>query len=114
MSSFDNIAAAAILGSIANEKEMDNPNRPAHYNLMAASAGLGLAVGLELVSPTGSMTSAIAAGVVGGVALGLTADFLDALPQRDIPALLAFSGVAVVSMKAGRITADYFPGNLPE
>lgn len=108
MSDFDNIAAASVLGAIATDKE----TRPAGFHVSCAIAGVVVAAGLELLSPTGSKTSAIVAGVVGGAVVYASKDYLDAVPQNDLMGAISFGATALISMKAGRITADYFPGNV--
>lgn len=81
-------------------------------NLVGGVIGLTLAVGLELISPTGSKKSAAVAAVTGGVALTMAAPFLKAAPQSAMVASGAGIMTAYVGMCGGRITADYFPGNL--
>lgn len=81
-------------------------------NLIGGGIGLALAVGLELLSPTGSKKSAIVAGVTGGAVLAIAAPILKAAPQSAMVASGAGIMTAYVGMCGGRITADYFPGNL--
>lgn len=83
-------------------------------NMIGGSLGVMLGVGLELLSPTGSKTSAIISGVVGGATLALLSPVLKAAPQTT--GIQAGTGVltSFVSMSAGRIAADYFPGNLKD
>lgn len=81
-------------------------------NMIGAVMGVTLGVGLELLSPTGSKTSAITAGVVGGATLVILSPILKAAPQSTGIAATAGSLTSLVTMSAGRIAADYFPGNL--
>lgn len=81
-------------------------------NLIGGGIGITLAVGLELLSPTGSKKSAIMAGVAGGALLAATAPVLKAAPQSAMIASGAAIMTGYVGMCGGRITADYFPGNL--
>lgn len=81
-------------------------------NLIGGGIGLAVAVGLELISPTGSKKSAMVAGVTGGLALAMAAPILKAAPQSAMVASGAGIMTAYVGMCGGRITADYFPGNL--
>lgn len=104
--SFDKIAAASLLGAISSEKEVSENN----YNVGGAICGVALGVGLELLSPTGSLTSAVAAGVVGGLAVAAVKPALEHGPDGQVAALTCFVGGAAISMKAGRIAASYFPG----
>lgn len=83
-------------------------------NLIGGLVGVGIGVGLELLSPTGSVKSAAVAGVVGGGVLYLLNPYIDAVPQTTGLAAVTGGVTAYVSMAAGRITADYFPGNLSE
>lgn len=108
MSDFDNIAAASLLGAIATDKE----TRPEGFHVSCAIVGVVLGAGLELLSPTGSKTSAIVSAAVGGAAVYAAKDYLDAVPQNDFMGAISFGTAAIISMKAGRITADYFPGNV--
>lgn len=108
MSDFDNIAAASLLGAIATDKEA----RPEGFHVSCAIAGVVVAAGLELLSPTGSKTSAVVAAAVGGAAIYGAKNYLDAVPQNDFMGAISFGAATLISMKAGRITADYFPGNV--
>lgn len=81
-------------------------------NLIGGGMGLALAVGLELLSPTGSKKSAAVAAITGGVVLAVAAPILKAAPQTTMVASGAGIMTAYVGMCGGRITADYFPGNL--
>lgn len=81
-------------------------------NLIGGGIGLALAVGLELISPTGSKKSAAVAAITGGVVLGVAAPILKTAPQSAMVASAAGVMTAYVGMCGGRITADYFPGNL--
>ncbi len=104
--SFDKIAAASLLGAMASEKEISENN----HNVAGAVCGVGFGVALELLSPTGSLTSAVAAGVVGGLAVALVKPALEHGPDGQIATAVSFVGGATISMKAGRIAASYFPG----
>jgi hypothetical protein len=81
-------------------------------NLIGAALGVGIGVGLELLSPTGSKTSALVSGLAGGAVLAVVAPVLKVAPQATGIAAAAGTLTSFVSMSAGRITADYFPGNL--
>lgn len=81
-------------------------------NLIGGGIGLALAVGLELVSPTGSKKSAAVAAITGGAVLAFTAPVLKVAPQSTMVSAAAGIMTAYVGMCGGRITADYFPGNL--
>jgi len=85
-----------------------------NQNLIGACLGAAVAVGLELVSPTGSKTSAAVAAVVSGAAIVLAKPYLEAAPQTAGVAAAAAGVTAYAGMLGGRITADYFPGNLVE
>lgn len=81
-------------------------------NLIGGVIGCVVATGLELASPTGSKASAIMAAAASGGTLYATRKLLDNAPQSTGIAATAAGLTAYVGMVAGRITADYFPGNL--
>lgn len=85
-----------------------------NQNLIGACLGAAVAVGLELVSPTGSKTSAAVAAVLSGATIVLAKPYLEVAPQSTGVAAAAAGLTAYVGMVGGRITADYFPGNLVE
>lgn len=73
--------------------------------------GVGCSVLLELLSPTGSKTSAMAAAVAGGVVLKYSKGVLDAAPQNTVTSATAGVAAGYIAMTVGRATASYFPGN---
>lgn len=83
-------------------------------NLIGGGMGLALAVGLEMLSPTGSKKSALVAGAMGGGVLLVAAPILKVTPQCNAIAVAAASVTGYVGMVGGRVTASYFPGNLDD
>lgn len=83
-------------------------------NLIGGGLGLALAVGLELLSPTGSKKSALVAGAMGGATLLVAAPILKVAPQCNTIAVAAAGVTSYVGMVGGRVTASYFPGNLDD
>lgn len=81
-------------------------------NMAAAIAGVAGAVALELMSPTGSKTSAIVAAVAGGSAVYASRELINAAPTNAVLATGIGVTSAYIGMIAGRVAADYFPGNV--
>lgn len=81
-------------------------------NMAAAIAGVAGAVALELVSPTGSKTSAVVAAVTGGAAVYAARDLINAAPTNTPLATGIGVTSAYIGMLGGRVAADYFPGNV--
>lgn len=80
----------------------------ANTNLAAALAGVGLAVGLELVSTNGNKLSATVAAVTGGAAVYAAKDALRGYQSTGtavVSSLVAYK----LSAMAGRTVASYFP-----
>ena len=105
----DDIMKTAIMSAVVSKKE---EGMAAHKNLAGAIAGVAVGVGLELASPTGSIGSAITAGVAGGLLTYALKDTLEMAPQMNCIAVCSGLTTATVSMSMGRLAADYFPGNL--
>lgn len=80
----------------------------ANTNLAAALAGVGLAVGLELVSTNGNKLSATVAAVTGGAAVYAAKDALRGY-QSTGTAVVAGLVAYKLSAMAGRTVASYFP-----
>lgn len=99
------------LTSAINNAVNNSAPREEGFAFLCAVGGAAVAATLELISPTGSKTSAVVAAAVGGSVALVAEDYLDALPQNNLTGGLSFAVTAVISMKAGRIAADYFPGN---
>lgn len=81
-------------------------------NMAAAIAGVAGAVALELISPTGSKTSAVVAAVTGGAAVYASRDLINAAPTNGVIATGVACTSLYVGMIGGRVAADYFPGNV--
>lgn len=81
-------------------------------NMIGGVLGLTVAVALEVISPTGSKTSAVVAAVAGGAALYGARDLVNAAPQNPVLAAAVGTSSLYIGMLAGRIAADYFPGNI--
>lgn len=80
----------------------------ANTNLAAALAGVGLAVGLELVSTNGNKLSATVAAVTGGAAVYAAKNALSGYQSTGtavVSALVAYKLSAI----AGRTVSAYFP-----
>ena len=77
-------------------------------NLAAALAGVGLAVGLELISSNGNKLSAGVAAVTGGAAVYAAKDALRGY-QSTGTAVVAGLVAYKLSAMAGRTVASYFP-----
>lgn len=105
---------AEVMGTMALAQAKTGNFVKDNRNLIGGGLGLALAVGLELISPTGSKKSAIVACVAGGAVLAIAAPVLKAAPQSNMVASSAGIVTAYVGMCGGRITADYFPGNLSD
>ena len=80
----------------------------ANTNLAAALAGVGLAVGLELVSTNGNKLSATVAAVTGGAAVYAAKDALRGY-QSTGTAVVAGLVAYKLSAMAGRTVSAYFP-----
>ena len=80
----------------------------ANTNLAAALAGVGLAVGLELVSTNGNKLSATVAAVTGGAAVYAAKDALRGY-QSTGTAVVAGLVAYKLSAIAGRTVSAYFP-----
>ena len=80
----------------------------ANTNLAAALAGVGLAVGLELVSTNGNKLSATVAAVTGGAAVYAAKDALRGY-QSTGTAVVAGLVAYKLSAMAGRTVSSYFP-----
>ena len=80
-----------------------------YNNAAAAALGVGLAVGLELLSPTGTKTSAAVAAITGAAAIAVGAPAHTKGPQNSVT--MALSGILgfKVAKGFGRMTAEYFP-----
>lgn len=106
----DNVMGDILMSALKREKtgvwHQDNKN------LIGGLIGAGIAVGLEVASPTGSIASATAAALVSGGTLMVTHKVMDVAPQTTGIAAAHGALTAFVGMTAGRIVADYFPGNL--
>lgn len=102
----------AILDNKDLPKEGDYINR--HRNMIGALAGAAVAVGLEVVSPTGSKTSAVVAAAVSLGATYAARNIIEAAPQSNITAATVAAGTCYAGMVGGRIAACYFPGNVGE
>lgn len=85
-----------------------------NQNLIGACVGAAVAVGLELVSPTGSKSSAAVAAVLSGATIMIAKPYLQVAPQSASIAVGAGALTGYVGMVGGRVTASYFPGNLTE
>lgn len=85
-----------------------------NQNLTGACIGAAIAVGLELVSPTGSKSSAAVAAVLSGATIMIAKPYLQVAPQTAGIAAGAAAVTAYAGMVGGRVTASYFPGNLTE
>lgn len=83
-------------------------------NMIGGYIGVGIAVALELVSPTGSKTSAICAAIAGGAALYYGKEIIEAAPQGPAAAAAVGATSCYLGMCAGRIAACYFPGDLED
>lgn len=81
-------------------------------NMTGGILGVAVAVGLELVSPTGSKTSAVVAAIAGGAALYAAREVINSAPQAPVLAAGVGCTSLYIGMMAGRIAADYFPGNI--
>lgn len=81
-------------------------------NMIGGILGVTVAVALEVVSPTGSKTSAVVAAIAGGAALYSARDIVNGAPQNPVLAAGVAGTTLYVGMLAGRIAADYFPGNI--
>ena len=80
----------------------------ANTNIAAALLGVGLAVGLELVSTNGNKLSATVAAVTGGAAVYAAKDALRGYQSTGtavVSSLVAYK----LSAMAGRTVASYFP-----
>lgn len=106
----DTILSDVIMSALKREKtgvwHQDNKN------LIGGLIGASIAVGLEVASPTGSVASATAAAIACTGTLMVTHKVLDIAPQTTGLAACNGALTAFVGMTAGRIVADYFPGNL--
>lgn len=80
----------------------------ANTNLAAALAGVGLAVGLELISSNGNKLSAGVAAVTGGAAVYAAKDALRGY-QSTGTAVVAGLVAYKLSAIAGRTVSAYFP-----
>jgi hypothetical protein len=80
-----------------------------YNNAAAAALGVAVAVGLELISPTGTKTSAAVAAIAGGTAIALGARAHTNMPQNTltmgVSSLIGFK----VAKGFGRLTVEYFP-----
>ena len=83
-------------------------------NLLGGLIGVGIGVGLELLSPTGSKTSAVVAAAAGAGTLYAARRIMDMAPQNNHLAGACAASSMLISATAGRIAADYFPGNIEE
>lgn len=92
----------------AKVSEILNKNR----NLIGGLIGVGVAVGLELASPTGSKASAVLAGIAGGGVLYFSRSVVSGCVQNSTLAALTGVTTAYVGIIGGRLGASYFPGNL--
>ncbi|AEV89687.1 hypothetical protein OBP_250 [Pseudomonas phage OBP] len=92
-------------------EEMADHKRNAKKNYRGGCIGVAGAVLLELMSPTGSKTSALAAGLAGAFVLHHSKGVLDAAPQNTVIATTAGASAGWISMVVGRTMASYFPGN---
>lgn len=116
-------AANYLADKVSGKKTIDHEEAAMTMEEMAAAkvnqgknfrggiVGVGAAVLLELFSPTGSKTSALAAGVAGGVVLHYSKGVLDAAPQNTVLATTAGVSAGWISMVVGRAMASYFPGD---
>lgn len=81
-------------------------------NLIGGLIGCAIATGLEVLSPTGSKTSAAVAATTSGLTLYTVHKLLDAAPQTNVIAGSACAVTAYVGMATGRLAACYFPGTV--
>lgn len=102
LAEFTGLLRAKKTGNVINDNK----------NLIGGLIGGALAVGLEIASPTGSTASATAAGIAAAGTLYMTHKVLDNVPQTTGLAAANGALTCFVSMTAGRIVADYFPGHL--
>lgn len=107
----ESMMAAASVTSLLKAKKTGNMMHD-NKNLIGGLIGGAIAVGLEIASPTGSTASAVAAGLAVGGTLFVTHKVLDVAPQTNGLAAANGALTCFVGMTAGRIVADYFPGNL--
>lgn len=101
-----------VIGSSMAKKAKTGDLFKDNRNMIGGLIGIGIAAGLELISPTGSLKSAAASVIVGGGVLYVASPYINAVPQSTGLAAATAGVTAYVGMVAGRITADYFPGNL--
>jgi hypothetical protein len=114
-----NFLADKVSGRKPDEKNVEDmtleemaevkANRGKNYR--GGLIGVGGAVLLELLSPNGSKTSALAAGAAGLTVLHYSKGVLDAAPQNTVLAATAGGAAGWISMVVGRTMSSYFPGN---
>lgn len=108
------VASIGIIGGLMGQREKTGNLLKDNRNLIGGILGGAVAVGLELISPTGSKTSATVAAVASGLTLVATHRLMDCAPQTTALAATNAGVTCYVGMVAGRIAADYFPGNLAD
>lgn len=106
----EDIIAAAPASSAMPSKSAISENQ----NLIVAIIGGAAAVALEVLSPTGSKTSAIVAGVAAAGVTYYCKDVINLAPQNTTLAVTTGLVTGYVGMCAGRIAACYFPGNIED
>lgn len=79
-------------------------------NIVGGLLGAAAAATLELVSPTGTKGSAIAAFATGAAVTGLCRNGLMAVPNNGGTATVTGLVTFVASKYIGRSVSDYFPG----
>lgn len=109
----EGISAGALLAQFSKLAKAKTGNvAKDNMNLIGGIIGCAIATGLELASPTGSKASAAVAAIASGSVLLATRKVVENAPQAVPVAGAALALTAYVGMSAGRITADYFPGNI--
>lgn len=102
--------ARAIAGEAVTEVKEGSTFLGDKANIVGGLLGAAAAATLELVSPTGTKGSAIAAMATGSVIVLGTRDKLQVMPNTTGTAVATGAITFIASKYVGRSISDYFPG----